>query len=190
MNDKNKNLQLLWQSQTTKIRDVDVKLVKKNALKFERAIKFRNLREAAAGIFVTVVFTKIGLGQDSFFKQIACFEIAIAGIFVSVYMYYYSMKNIVQVDGSTSLDYLEKYKQSLKDQIKLLGSVKYWYVLPIAAGLFALNGYDIYEALQGIGNMTSALISFGISASLCAFIIWLNEYKAVKDLKKELNSLN
>ena len=190
MNDQNKDLQLLWKSQSTKIGDVDVELVRKNALKFERTIKFRNLREAAAGIFVTVMFTKIGLEQESLFRQIASFEIALAGVFVTVYMYYYSMKNRVQEDGSNSLDHIEKHKQSLKAQIKLLGSVRYWYVLPIAAGLFALNGYDIYEAMQGIGNMTSALISLGISTALCIFVIWLNEYKAVKDLQKELDSLN
>ena len=190
MSDQNKDLQSLWKSQSSKIRDVHVELARKNALKFERTIKFRNLREAAAGLFVTAMFTKIGLEQESLFKQIASFELALAGIFVSVYMYYYSMKNRVQEDGSNSLDYIEKHKKSLKAQIKLLKCVRYWYVLPIAAGFFALNGYDIYKALQGTGDMTSALTSFGIFAAFCVFVIWLNEYKAVKDLEKELDSLS
>jgi hypothetical protein len=190
MNDHNKDLHSLWKNQSTQIGDVDVELVRKNALKFERAIKLTNLREAAAGIFVTIMFTKMGLEQESLFRKIASFEIAFAGIFVTLYMYYYSMKNRIQEDGSNSLDHIEKYKHSLNAQIKLLGSVRYWYVLPIALGLFALDGYEIYKAIQGKGDMTSALISLGISIALGIFVIWLNEYKAVKDLKRELESLN
>lgn len=187
--DNNKDFQSIWKNQSTNIGDVDVELVKNKAMKFERTIKFRNLREAAAGLFVTVMFTKMGLEQESLFEQIASFEIALAGIFVSVYMYYFSMKNRVKEDGSNSVDYIEKHRQALNAQIKLLGSVRYWYVLPLAIGLFALNGYDIYMALQGAGNLTSALISFGITIALAVFVIWLNEYKAVKDLKKELDSI-
>ncbi len=190
MSDINKNLQSLWKNQTTQIGDIDVELVKKNSLKFERTIMFRNLREAAAGIFVAVMFTKTGLEQESLFKQIVNYEIALAGIFVSIYMYYFSIKNRVQEDGSSTLEYIEKYKKSLKAQIKLLGSVRYWYVLPIAAGLFTLHGYDIYQAIKGNENITYLLLSLGFCLTISLFVIWLNEYKGVRYLKEELDSLN
>jgi len=190
MNNKNEDFQSLWKNQNTKIGDVDMELVKKVALKFDRTISFRNLRESIAGVFVTIVFTKMGLEQESLFEALACYEIALAGIFVSVYMYYHSMKNTVKENATSSTDYIQNHKDALNRQIKLLGSARYWYVAPIALGLVALEGYGIYEALKLNESIISNLISLGVTFALGAFVIYLNEVTGVKALKKELNALN
>ena len=57
----------------------------------------------------------------------------------------------------------------IKRQIKLLSTVKYWYVMPIVTGYFALHGYGIYETLQANGDINSHLISIAIMAAIGVF---------------------
>lgn len=166
-----------------------MKSIKNATLDFEKVIKQRNLRETLAAIFVIGIYGFSGLKQNTFFEAMICYIIVLSAVFIIIYMNYYSSKNIIKKNNLKSSEHLKNYTQSLKNQIKLLGSVRYWYITPIIPALLMFDGYKIYKALQMNQGFNLELLSIGIILIISLFIIYINEYRGVKELKRELNKL-
>lgn len=163
--------------------------IKKGALEFKRAIRLRNSRESLAGIIVAISFTKMGIEQDSLFESVACYEMALSGILICAYLNYYSLKKFKIRASSKPIDELIDYREALKQQITILGNIRYWYVMPIASGYFALSSYGLYEALHESRSITIYVMAIILMAVLSWAIIYSNENLAVKKLEKDLYSL-
>ncbi|MCO4792389.1 MAG: hypothetical protein KC493_01660 [Bacteriovoracaceae bacterium] len=175
----------LWKQSETTIGDVDMEAIKLKSVKFEKTIKWRNLREYAAAIFVMVMFIRSGLETESTVRMIANFEIALSALVICFFLYFKGKSEKVSDLAADSQKYLRAHKEALKKQIKLLGSVRYWYVFPLMAGMLVLN----IESWMSSGNIYVGLGSVIFSIALGIGIIYLNEYYGVRKLQEELDSL-
>jgi hypothetical protein len=149
--------------------------------KFIKVVRNRNIREWLACLIVLPVFIYTGLGKSTIVGKLLCFEIAFSALFISYYIYIKSHKNI-----NRNIENIKEQNKVINDEINLLATVKYWYVLPVFIGLVGLTLQDLYfdflegESLFVGGAYLASVFLLGI------FIIYLNENKGVQDLKSYL----
>ncbi len=163
--------------------------VRQDFVKFQTNLKKRNLIEGIAALIVIASFLSSGVDEEVLLRKVAYFEIALAGAFIFTYLFFVKSKKIFVEKLNSEQVLVSTYKEVLREQIKLLSSVRYWYVLPIFIGLFALNIHDIYIAIKSNSALGVAVFNLSLSIGLSLFIIWLNEVKTVAELKSKLNSL-
>ncbi len=147
------------------------------AAKFDRRIRWRNLREYAAGMILMIYF--FGLSFNSTARLIA-----VAGLVaVSWVMFYlwWSSRQTPPLDPAADLKsyqaaLLERYDR----QIRLLSKVKYWYVLPLY--LWMLLSIFWADRSKAIGTRLWSCLFVTMFA---IFVVWLNEGVAVKKIRSE-----
>lgn len=164
--------------------------IERNALKFKRSILLRNLRETLAGLFVAVFFIKMGFNQHSLFETLACFELALSGLFIAFYINSQSWKTLTRNKSTDLLDTKVHYKKALLRQMKLLRSMRYWYVFPIATGFIALQTYGLVQAFHEEKSIIAQTLLIAAMILMSVIIIHINENITLKKLEKRLSDLS
>ena len=158
----------------------------------ERNIRSRDRRESGAAIVGVLIFAYFGYVIPFPITKIAC----ILAIAWSVYVIY-KLKSVQKykrpVDISLSFrEQLENQRIHISQQVKLLNSVLYWYVLPpfimniiFIMGLGDPQEYDWAPRLVHLIPVTlkAKLSMLGFIAAFNVFIVWLNKYTVRKTLK-------
>ena len=173
-----KELMKMWQ-ETTFPGD-NGQLAKKIAERigrFDRTIFWRNLREYAAGAVLLVYFSWQTIRPAaSGFPILPVTGLAVVS-FVLIYLWRSQRKNPPLDPAADAVSYQTALLARYDRQIKLLATVKYWYVLPIY--LWLLLNLALVPALSLSGRVTAFLL---VSA-FAAFVAWLNEGFAVRKLR-------
>jgi uncharacterized membrane protein YbaN (DUF454 family) len=142
---------------------------------FDRTIFWRNFREYAAGAVLFVVF---GFQLfDAEHRTTALAGLAAVG-FVLIYMWNQHRRVRPLDPAADARTYHSELLKRYDDQIKLLRTVKYWYVLPIYAYLLVVLA-RVPLSLPG------HIIPFVIVTAFGVFVIWLNEGYGVRKLKDD-----
>ena len=140
----------------------------------------RNIREWIACALVSVIFFYFTLNtKDTFFK-IASFELFLTGIFISWYLYKNSYVPLMRANAEEDI---------LINEINLLSTVRYWYVLPVFIGIFSIEAYSFISSFNGHSFDVPSLISLLFLFLFCGGLIYLNEFYAVKKLKERLQEI-
>jgi len=116
--------------------------------KFDRTIRRRNMRETVAAAAVAVFFSYLAWGQSD--------RIVLAGSLIlvagSLWIIYYLWRHGTEPPDPNPDQTLAGYQQALvrkyDHQIRLLRNVKFWYLLPIYAGLLTLAGAMIKDRAE------------------------------------------
>jgi len=181
-------LRELWCSQpyerATKWEDL-VKLVEKKTKQFDRAILVRNLLECAAALVVFVLFTSYAVRTSDALQRLGLIVVAASAVWIIYFLLRYG-RGSANADPSQDLSayrraLLERYDR----QIRLLKSVKYWYLLPPYVGLL------IGSAGVLLNHRRLGLIGWGdflgpaLYTAFFAFVWWLNEVGGVARLRSE-----
>lgn len=201
-------LQELWGSQTlcAKSKGEDIMTqVQKRLRHFDRMISTRNLLESTAALFVIVFFVFFAFHDSNFLQRLGDIVVATAALWIVFYLFHYG-KGTANADPNQSLTGFTRSLVAQYDhQIRLLRSVKYWYLLPLYVGLVIATaggianraGWSSLSLRQTLGSQLPALIfglkslsrsDFGALALITAFfglIWWLNESYSVGRLRKE-----
>lgn len=149
----------------------------KNTKSFRRTIIRRNYREWAACALIIPSFLYMGVISESLLKKCAAFESVAAAFFIAYYLYQKSYKMLIS----------NRSKQDIiENEIKLLSSVRYWYVLPLFLGMFGFFIDNLITSFQGHQSLTGPSIDIAITLCFAYGIIYLNEVIGVKVLNKEL----
>jgi len=142
--------------------------------RFDQKLFWRNFREYAAGIVLMVVFAgQIALAHDRAGGVVGFISVG----FVMGYLWW-KHRGLRPLDPAADI---EAYRAALlgrfDDQIRLLRSVTYWYLLP----LFIPPLWQMAHAWSR--SPWVAGISLAVVAALYAFIGWLNVIVAVRWLR-------
>lgn len=181
-------LQKLWKSQppcgSVKGNEM-LEIVEKRMQKFDRMITMRNRLECIAAAAVVIFFTWTAFHTPNVVMKGGSLVVAGGAAWIIFYMLRYG-KAKPAVDPS---DNLANYTQALvgryDHQIRLLKSVKYWYLLPMYIGLLIMSvGIAIQTAQAGIPVWVD-LIGPAICTIVFGIIWWLNEVPAVRRLRSE-----
>jgi hypothetical protein len=143
--------------------------------KFDRTVYWRNFREYAAGGFMIAWFLWLS-GDRSKWNLTIPGLLAVS--FVMLYLWRSHRKRRQALDPAIDLNsyraaLLERYDR----QIRLLSTVKYWYVLPLYAWMVSV-GIMVPVNLPG-----GAPAYFTAITLFAAFIVWLNESYGVRKLR-------
>ncbi len=173
-----KELMKMWQETT--LPGDNGQLAKKIAArvgKFDRMISWRNLREYAAGAVLVVYFLWQTIRPATPGFPILPVTGLVVVNFVLIYLWRSQRKNPPLDPAADAVSYQTALLARYDRQIKLLATVKYWYVLPIYLWLL-LN-----LALVPARSLSGRVITFFIVSAFAAFVAWLNEGYAVRKLR-------
>lgn len=176
--DQEKELIRMWQENALPgpidagqlARDIALKVEK-----FDRTILWRNLREYIAGAVLILWF--LWQSFDPVRRPVALAGIVAVG-FVMVYLWR-SHRKTTPLDAAADV---RSYHAALLDrydhQIRLLRSVKYWYVLPLYL-------WVLLVIVNVPSRSPGGRISYFLLATLFfAVVIWLNEGYGVRKLRR------
>ena len=151
--------------------------------KFEKSVKYRDLREILAALILIPVFSYIAFHTPYILSKIGAATIA---LYCPIIMYKLrkSQKHRKPADLTVSLsEQLDHSKKYIIEQIKLIDSVLYWYVLPF------IPGTVLYFAGLGLNiAMLSSMLIFVFLVN--AGILLLNKYVVKKYFLPLLKSID
>lgn len=176
MNDK--ELKQMWAEMPAK---EDIKLnhqkfiidVNAATQKFDNKIKWRNIIEILAGIFVIAAFSKMFFTSENYIVKFGAALVVIAA--------FYIIYKLLKVQNSRKPNglYLSLKEQLihrqayLKKEQQLLKNIFYWYMLPLLIPLTIMT-------IGANGFSTYTLTYLSSCAGLSYFIFWLNQWTAKK----------
>jgi hypothetical protein len=180
-------LRQLWQSDITEAIDQRELLreLERRSRNFDRTIRWRDFRETAAGLLITVVYLWFAVRAGSTFERVADLWLAACGVWIAVFLYRYSKLSRKPAPEHTLAVYRQELVERYDRQIRLSKSVKYWYILPLWAGLM-LNA-AAYRVGGGDNIRFLAIVIFVTAVS--AGVWWLNEGPGVRYLQRKRQEL-
>ena len=181
-------LRELWCTQpyssATKREDL-VKLVQKQTKRFDRIILIRNLLECTAAAVVLVWFTLFAVRTQDTVQRVGSIVIAASAVCIIYFLLRYA-RGPANEDPSQNLSaYRRALLERYDTQIRLLKSVKYWYLLPPYVGLLIGSaGVLLSHARLGVVGWRD-LVGPALYTAFFVFVWWLNEVKGVARLRSE-----
>jgi hypothetical protein len=153
--------------------------------KFNKMVKGRDLREMA-GAFVAVPFMAfISYKSPYLLTKIGAMLGILSGVYVML-----RLRNAAKLSkvsfNETYLQYLYYHKLHVQEQIHLLETVLYWYILPFYVSVTLM----VTGAFLGNGKLEQFLIREMINTLLAVGIYYLNQYAVRKTLKPRLDKID
>jgi hypothetical protein len=180
----NDELAQLWQevaSEETDPREVARLAARATMTRFDKTIFWRNVREYAAGGVLLGVYGWLGIRSDQHVE----YSIAFASVgFVMVYLWW-KHRRIQRLDPSADAHtYQAAMLVRVEDQIRLLRSIRYWYLAPLYVPPLLQ-----FLQLARKGHWFVAAIGLVIVTALYWFLAVLNERIAAPKLVEERNRI-
>ena len=184
-------LKKLWQEQNfpsspALTGEAQIAAMKTRMTCFDKTIQWRDYIEVAAGIFIILFFGwDLLFRNNSLLTQVGCVVLIASSIFID-WKLIASKRRLPKAEPNAPLfDAVKVELQKVENQIGLLKSVAWWYLLPLFVGV-------VLHMLGQGGSFPSKLGYFAFVLALYVFIYWLNQ-RAVKKtllpLKRALESL-
>ncbi|MDR3402019.1 MAG: serine hydrolase [Chthoniobacter sp.] len=184
-------LKQLWQGQHFEARpalpdDAQIAALKKRMNCFDKTIQWRDYREVAACLFIIVYFGWVLFFQNnSVLTQAGCVVLIASAIFIA-WKLVGSKRRLPKAEPNAPVFAAVRVElQKVDNQIGLLKSVAWWYLLPLFVGVMMVCFGTPVSLLSKLGYFVFVL-------ALYVFIYWLNQ-RAVKNnlrpLKRALEAL-
>ena len=156
-----------WQGHMASTEDPErvARTIMAQVWRFDQTLFWRNAREYAAGIVLLVVFLgQLVLGDD---RTGALVGIACVG-FVMAYLWW-KHRGLQPLDPAADMiTYKSALLARVNDQIRLLRSVTYWYLLPLFLP-------SLWQAVRAWNKSPwAAAVSLAAVVAVFAFVRWLN----------------
>ncbi|MCW5979944.1 MAG: hypothetical protein KIT09_17820 [Bryobacteraceae bacterium] len=181
----------LWQKQEVEEVKFPVDVLRVKAGKFERRIRWRNLREQAACLLVITAFGAMSFKITQTVPRIS-FALIIAGaIYVAWHIQKWGSPRALAADLGRA-NCVGFYRDELERQRNLLRSIWKWYLGPLVPGLSLLVLYGIWVAAP---ERRWFPVAYAVAAAAFFWLIgWLNQRAArqldgqIAELDRELHS--
>jgi hypothetical protein len=157
----------MWQGRMASQEDSErvARTIMAQVWRFDQTLFWRNAREYAAGIVLLVVFVgQLVIGDD---RVGALLGIGSVG-FVIGYLWY-KHRGLQPLDpAADAIAYKTALLARVDDQIRLLRSVTYWYLLPLSLP-------SLWQAMHVWDKSPwAAALSLAVVGALFGFLRWLN----------------
>jgi hypothetical protein len=168
----------VWQNNTPAAADPEkvARAIMAQTWRFDQKIFWRNAREYAAGIVLLVVFAvQFGMGHDRIGALIGIVAVG----FVMAYLWW-KHRDLRPLDPAADVaSYRAALLARIDDQIRLLRSVPYWYLLPLCFQpiWMAWRGWRDRHAVAG-----AVIMLLGVFGAF-AFVGWLNVVWGTRTLR-------
>jgi len=161
-----------------------MEVVQRKIRHFDRAIALRNLLECIAAVAVAVFFVWSAFRMPNAVMKTGSIVVAAGAVWIVYYLLRHGQAAPAADPSQDVVGYTRCLIERYDRQIRLLKSVKYWYLLPLYLGLLILSAGRLVDAKSGRlgwwGLGEPAVIS-----AVFAAVWWLNEVAGVGWLSKE-----
>jgi len=184
-------LKKLWREQNFRSSpalpdEAQIALMKTRMKGFDKTISWRDYGEVAACIFIIVFFGwNLIFRNNSVLTQAGCIVLIASAVFIA-WKLIGSKRRLPKAEPDAPVfDAAKVELQKIENQIRLLKSIAWWYLLPLFVGVMM----HYWGAAASFGS------KLGFSATVLVvyiFIYWLNQRavnKKLLPLKRELESL-
>jgi len=187
MSERNNPVQKLWQDQPVEGIKMSAQEIRRRAGKFERTIRWRNLREYAASLLVAGLLGYFFWTAQDVVSRVT-FGLFVAGMLWIVVQLHRkgSAKSLPQgLDTRTSL---ALYRAELERQFDVVNNVWSWYLAPLVPGFVLYTiGYAVKfprpSAWAGLAAMDAVVAAM-------FYVIWRMNMKAARCLERMIAELN
>jgi CubicO group peptidase (beta-lactamase class C family) len=184
-------LKQLWQGQQIEALpalpdEAQIAALKRRMKSFDKTIEWRDYREVAACLFIIAFFGwDLAFRNNSAITQAGCVVLIASAAFIS-WKLMGSKRRLPKAEPNAPVfDAVKVELQKVENQVGLLTSVAWWYLLPLFVGVMLH-----YWGTRG--SLLSKLVYFVFVLALYVFIYWLNQYavkKSLLPLKRALEAL-
>ena len=186
--DVNDELSELWCSQSypsSATKEEFMMLVQKKTRQFDRFILIRNVLESMSALAVSIIFAAMAARTQDTLQRIGLLIVAASGLWIIAFLLRFG-RTSVPTDPTQELS---RYRHALVErydcQIRLLKSVKYWYLLPPWIGLLTASaGVMLHESRNGRLGWYE-FIGPAVYTAFFGLVWWLNEVHGVAHLRAE-----
>ena len=183
-NDPTNEFRELWQGQHSREEQMSVDHVRALAHKMERKIRWRNMREYAAGLLLVILIVPTMWSDTSVLVRIGAGLIAVACVYVMRHLHAWGTARHMPagVALATSLDFR---REELVRQRDLLRNIWSWYLLPfVPGGAFILIG----RALERPDRRLFVALAAAVVSVVFVGVAWLNS-RAARAVQQEIDEL-
>ena len=188
MTPPSEDLRLLWQldSGSTAINQQELWLkLQQRANKFDRTIRWRDIREIAAGLFIAVFFLWFAVRAGSPWSRAANLWLAAYGVWIIFFLLRFSRVSRKPQPEQTLAVYRRELLERYDRQIRLLRNAKYWYVLPLWIGWMLTSIAYLAKGGGKVGCMVLVTVFSAVSAG----VWWVNAVPGVRHVERQRREL-
>ena len=169
------DLRNLWQIQEVEEVRICLDELRVKAAKFQSRIRWRNLREQAACLFVITVFGAMSWKTPQTVPRIAFALIMAGAIYVAWHIQKWGSPKVLPADLGRA-NCVRFYRDELERQCNLLRSIWKWYLGPLIPGMGLFVIYVIWVVPS---DRRWFPISYAVAAAALFWLIgWLNQRAA------------
>ena len=179
--------QQIWQSQPVEDPKMSADVIRKRASKFERRIRWRNIREYGASLLAVAGFAYFFATTPGVLQRIT-FALFIAGMVWIVVQLHRKGSARTMPQGVDTLTSLRFYRAELERQHEAVSHIWSWYLAPLVPGFVVYTvGYAISIPRPSAWAVL-ALIDIAIAALFV--LIWKMNMRAARCLQRMIDELN
>ncbi|SRR5579864_5553599 len=179
-------LEQLWQAQPveTAMKGEEMRqIILRKMEKFDRTIRWRNLREVLASAVAGIFFGYLTWKQANGIARVGSALITAAMAWIIYYFWRYGSGPADPKPDQSATAFQNALVSKIDHQIRLLRSVKFWYLLPMYVGLLVFSTGAIQDhAVAGTLSWHDA-IGPVLYTVVFGFVWWLNEGYGVTKLE-------
>lgn len=184
-------LQALWQSQPVAASRFSAEEIRDKAVRFQRALRFRNLREYAAAACVLVVFGGYAWQASTWLSKAGPALVVLGTLYIVYRLSTRAASRPVPggEDGGVTESCLRFHRRELERQLDLLRTVGRWYLAPLVPGLFVMFLDRFVEAWARGGIAVAVSLGSALVVALVFVGIWRLNVLGTRKLQRELEVL-
>ncbi len=155
--------------------------------RFEQEVKERDVREIVVALIMVPFFVYVAVQKVSLLWQVGGWVMVAGLIFITAYLRWHRLRTKVEPTESEIAPYLTYWKRCYEDQIRLLQSVLWWYLLPgLSGAVLIIAGVAIVIPKWSVLLIFFFLLAVIFITIIGGFVLWLNRSYAVRKLKGNL----
>jgi hypothetical protein len=176
------DFQNLWQSQPPESFQVALKDVRERAVKFQRRVRLRNLREYLAAVLVLIIFTWMAFTAPDPMRRAGSILIVAGALYIVWHLYRWGASRAVTGDC------LQFHRRELERQRDLLQNIWRWYLGPMIPGLLVIILAGLRD--KGAKAHPTFVIVYMIVCSLFFYGVGRLNQRAARRLQRQIEQLD
>jgi small-conductance mechanosensitive channel len=184
---QNNSVQEIWQSQPVEVTKMSVEELRRRAGRFERKIRWRNIREYVASLIAAGLMGYFYITAHDVASRVtfALFIAAMLWIVIALHRMGSARRTPHDVDTLTTQQF---YRAELERQLAVVKNVWWWYLAPMVPGMI---GCSVSYIMKPHHAATWAGLAFMNALFIVSFYgVWKLNTRAAHCLERMINDLN
>jgi hypothetical protein len=185
-------LKTLWQTQATETRAMSVEALQTRALTFRKKVRWRNLRELIASVFVVAAFVAIGLKASNGWGQAGAALIILATVWV-LWRLLRDGQAAAPPPAASAATLLAFHRGQLVKLRHSLNTMGRWYLAPFVPGVVLLM-VSRWVGPPALGRTVRSdhevIILCSVIVALILLVVWLANKLGAMHLQRQIDELD